>query len=73
MSHIEGKMLWEFSSLIDIVKLTNIDSKEFKEDDIYVLPSIYYTAFDEGDTEDCNKYIYFLKGNIMTDKLEVRG
>lgn len=66
---------YEFCTLIGIQKINNCDSEDYQSSDIYALVGVYYTAYEEGDEEPCNRYVYFLKGDLSkdSDSLKVRG
>jgi hypothetical protein len=69
----DDQPLWEFCTLLSVIKINNRASKDFKDDDVYALVAAYYTAYEEDDTEPCNRYLFFMKGDLKSGEVSIRG
>ena len=66
--------MWEFVCPIGVQIVKKSGEAEYSPDDIYAISAVYYQAGDDGDETPCNRYIYFMKGNLNDpDSLSVRG
>lgn len=61
------------AEIISITKINNLDSTEFREDDVYIFVEIFYQTDLEDDSIISNKYIFFAKGDLRTNKVEFKG
>ena len=63
--------MWEFVCPIGVQIVKN---NEEANENIYAISGVYYTAIEDGDDTPCNRYVYFMKGDLNdSDSLFVRG